>query len=239
MKRLVVPCAIALGLAAIGVGEASALGGANPDEQPCRAQTPAFGSPQPQAAPETAFNDYAASTPDGWTGADSTYSVELPGGRTLWLFSDTYMGPLDADGTRPVEAPMINNTFVVQDGDRLDTVHGGDADNPEAIMPPSKDGAWFWSGDGMIAGANGEPELQVVYREYEKAGEAGWDFSVSRNVAATFSLDDLSTPVAVEELPSQSKTAWGAAIVPTSQSNDGYTYVYGVADDTRDKQMRV
>ncbi|NUR52179.1 MAG: DUF4185 domain-containing protein, partial [Hamadaea sp.] len=26
----------------------------------------------------------------GWTGADSTYSVRLPGDRQLWLFSDTF-----------------------------------------------------------------------------------------------------------------------------------------------------
>ena len=79
---------------------------------------------RPQAKPEALLNAYSDSG-EGWTGGDSTYSVELPGGRTAWIFSDTFLGPVNPDGSRPTTTPFINNSFVVQRGHSLKTVTGG------------------------------------------------------------------------------------------------------------------
>ena len=49
-----------------------------------------------------------------WTGGDRTVSVELPGDQLGWLFSDTFLGPVNADGSRPADAPLIHNSLVVQ-----------------------------------------------------------------------------------------------------------------------------
>ncbi|GLZ60861.1 hypothetical protein [Micromonospora sp. NBRC 107095] len=185
--------------------------------------------------PEGTFNRYAASTPDGWTGGDSTYSVKLPDGRIVWLFSDTWMGPLNSDGTRPVSAPLVNNTFVVQNGGSLTTYQGGTAGAPRALMPPSGPGKWYWVGDGHLSGG----QLQVVYQEYERFGSGAWDWRFNRNVVANFALSNLRTPVSVRELPSASGVAWGSGLLPASRSGDGYTYVYGVDDSPINKQMRI
>lgn len=190
------------------------------------------------AAPEQLFLDYAESTPNGWTGGDSTYSVRLPDGDLLWLFSDTFLGPLNADGTRPVSAPLVNSTFVRQDGGSLSTIHGGTTANPTAILPPAEADHWFWLGDGMISRQNGVDHLQVVYQEYYRFGTGAWDWGFNRNVVATFSLNDLSEPLRVEELPSQAG-AWGSALLPAGESGDGYTYVYGLADAPIDKKQRI
>ncbi|MEV6156575.1 hypothetical protein AB0L53_40140 [Nonomuraea sp. NPDC052129] len=190
---------------------------------------------QPPAPFGSAFNGYAATTPDGWTGGDSTYSVRMPDGRTLWLFSGTFLGPLNANSTRPTGAKLINNTFVIQDGDELTTVHVGTASAPKAIMPPPDDSHWFWSGDGFIVGAR----LQVIYQRYRKAGTGPMQFAFDGNVVAAFSLSNLKTPASVEKLPSDSGVAWGSAILPASRSGDGYTYVHGVSDAQTDKAMRV
>ncbi|MEW2144912.1 hypothetical protein AB0869_19080 [Micromonospora vinacea] len=185
--------------------------------------------------PEGTFNRYAASTRDGWTGGDSTYSVKLPDGRIVWLFSDTWMGPLNGDGTRPVSAPLVNNTFVVQSGGTLSTYQGGTAGAPRALMPPSGPGKWYWVGDGHLSGG----QLQVVYQEYERFGSGAWDWRFNRNVVANFALSNLRTPVSVRQLPSASGVAWGSALLPASRSGDGYTYVYGVDDSPINKQMRI
>ncbi|MFF0120595.1 hypothetical protein ACFYP0_29785 [Micromonospora arida] len=185
--------------------------------------------------PEGTFNRYAASTRDGWTGGDSTYSVKLPDGRIVWLFSDTWMGPLNGDGTRPVSAPLVNNTFVVQSGGTLTTYQGGTAGAPRAVMPPSGPGKWYWVGDGHLSGG----QLQVVYQEYERFGSGAWDWRFNRNVVANFALSNLRTPVSVRQLPSASGVAWGSALLPASRSGDGYTYVYGVDDSPINKQMRI
>jgi hypothetical protein len=50
----------------------------------------------------------------GWTGADAAYSVALGDSVTLWLFSDTWIGPV-VDG-RHNDATIINNSIALQRG---------------------------------------------------------------------------------------------------------------------------
>src|SRR4051812_46173050 len=113
------------------------------------------------AATDTRLNDLFArygddnSRVDDWTGADSTYSTTLPGGRVAFIFSDTFLGQVNPDGSRPkiIEeggtTPFINNSFVVKSGDRLTTVHGGTVDDPKALMPPRDHEHWYWAGDAI------------------------------------------------------------------------------------------
>jgi hypothetical protein len=205
-------------------------------DRSCTLRAPNVTSLHLNAAPEPTFNAYAASTPDGWTGGDSTYSVKLPDGRIVWLFSDTWLGPLINGGTRrPITAPIVNNTFVVQNGSSLTTYHGGLPGAPEAIMPPSRLGAWYWIGDGHLSGG----KLQAVYQEYVRFGSGAWDWRFNRNVVADFELSNLRVPVRQRELPSASGVAWGSALLPASRSGDGYTYIYGVDDSPINKQMRI
>jgi hypothetical protein len=204
-------------------------------ERQCTLKAPVVQSLHLNSAPEGTFNAYAASTPDGWTGGDSTYSVKLPDGRIVWLFSDTWLGPLNSNGTRPTSAPLVNNTFVVQNGTGLTTYQGGTAGAPRAIMTPTSTSTWYWVGDGHLSGG----QLQVVYQEYKRFGGGAWDWRFNRNVVANFDLSNLHTPVSTEELPSESGVAWGSALLPASRSGDGYTYIYGVDDSPINKQMRI
>src|SRR5215218_1921556 len=77
----------------------------------------------PDSALNSKFTSYGNSG-DGWTGADSTYSAQLPDGRELWMFSDTFLEPITPP-TRPTSALLVNNTFVRQHGGKLSTIHGG------------------------------------------------------------------------------------------------------------------
>ncbi|WP_125637706.1 hypothetical protein [Nonomuraea sp. WAC 01424] len=201
----------------------------------CVLRPPVIGPPQLDAAPVDTFNAYAAATPDGWTGGDSTYSMRMPDGRTLWLFSDTFLGPLNANGTRPTSAKVINNSFVIQDGNKLTTVHGGTASAPKALLPPPDDTHWYWSGDGFITG----DRLQVMFNRYRRQGTGPMPFAFDQNVVATFSLSDLTKPQSLTTMPSHAGVAWGSAILPASRSGDGYTYIYGVSDAPINKKMKV
>src|SRR5262249_22310879 len=145
-------------------------------------------------------------------------------GRILWLFSDTFLGPLNRDGTRPFNAQMVNNSFVVQSGDQLTTVVGGTKARSDAIMPSAGVGSWFWVGDGHVVGG----QVQVVFQEYRRFGSGPWEYAFNRGVVAMFSPTNLATPVSVDPLPATSGVAWGTALLPASLSGDGYTYVYGV-----------
>ena len=48
---------------------------------------------------------------DGWIGADGAYSVAVSPQRTIWLFSDTWIGKV-RDGRR-TDATMVNNMVGV------------------------------------------------------------------------------------------------------------------------------
>jgi hypothetical protein len=86
-----------------------------------------------------------------WTGGDSTVSALLPDGRVVWLFSDTFLGSVNPDGSRPRETPMVNNTMVVQDGTALvDTRHGGNADSPTSLVQPEQPEEFFWVADAVV-----------------------------------------------------------------------------------------
>jgi hypothetical protein len=192
--------------------------------RPCDLRAPMVDRVVTDSTLNITFSRYAETTPDGWTGGDSTFSVRMPDGRTLWLFSDTFLGPLNKNGTRPATAHLVNNSFVVQAGSRLTTVVGGAPGRPAAIMPPPDANHWYWVSDGQILG----DQVQVIFQEYQLTDATHGDFTLDRSVVATFSLTDLTKPVSVDPLPSLTGVAWGAALLPASRSGDGYTYIYGV-----------
>ena len=51
---------------------------------------------------------------DGWIGGDGAHSVALSSKKTLWLFSNTWVGKV-RDGRR-TDATIVNNTVGVQEG---------------------------------------------------------------------------------------------------------------------------
>src|SRR5215470_17301090 len=59
-----------------------------------------------------------------WTGGDTTDSIALPDGRIAWLFSDTFLGTVNPDHSRPQNTPMVHNSIVVQQGSTLTTLVG-------------------------------------------------------------------------------------------------------------------
>ncbi|WP_369240345.1 hypothetical protein AB5J56_39495 [Streptomyces sp. R21] len=106
-------------------------------------------------------------------------------------------------------------------------------------MPSPETSYWYWLGDGMIGNIGGTDYLQIIFHEWHKFGPGLWDFEINRLVVATFSLSDLTHPIAIDPIPSDSNTQWGAGLLPASMSGDGYTYIYGVDDSAVNKKMRI
>ncbi|MFB4276472.1 DUF4185 domain-containing protein [Nonomuraea sp. MTCD27] len=172
-----------------------------------------------------------------WTGADGTYSLRLPSGRELWVFSDTFLGRVDPDGSRPpvVEeggtTVFLNNSFAVERDGRLSTIHDGTAAKPEAVMPPRDKNHWYWAGDATLAGGI----VEVTYQEYERYGPGAWDWRWHRNVLARFAPGRLQQPISVHDLPSGHGVSWASGTL----KDGGYTYVYGVEDLGSPKYMHI
>jgi hypothetical protein len=107
----------------------------------------------------------------GWTGADGTYSVPLPNGETLWLFSDTFWGQVAGDGSRAPGVRMVNNTIARQTPQgTLDFFHGGGDGNPKSVFTPPDQKGWFWLHDAV---AEHSGDVTVVLGQFEKTDDGG------------------------------------------------------------------
>ncbi|WP_165977805.1 phospholipase A2 [Nonomuraea diastatica] len=197
------PPAVASALAPSRIAQVTAQTAANPSASELRAM----------------FGNYGNSG-GHWTGGDSTVSVPLPDGRTAWLFSDTFLGAVSSDYSRPQNAPFINNSIVVQQGSALGpTIHGGSSAQPKSLVIASAADEFYWVGDATVAGE----ELRAVYGKFRKT-EAEGPFAFERvgTSLVTFALPGL-TVSSVRDLPLAGPVGWGSAIM-----EDGtYTYVYG------------
>jgi subtilisin family serine protease/fibronectin type 3 domain-containing protein len=155
-----------------------------------------------------------------WTGGDSTVSVPLPDGRTAWLFSDTFLGTVNADKSRPFDTPMINNSIVVQRDNTLTTYTGGTPGKPDALVPrrgvDREIGYWVY--DGMVVGN----ELRVLYNHFVSAGEGPLAYQQTGTWLATFNVTDMAR-TSLTDLKVGKDVAWGMTLL----EEPDYTYIYG------------
>ncbi|MGZ4279350.1 MAG: hypothetical protein ACXVFK_18125 [Solirubrobacteraceae bacterium] len=193
---------------------AGAVVGDHVEERECGAAPPAAG------APAAAFDAAWARGGDGWTGGDGATSVALPDGREVWLFGDSFLGPLD--GTTRLDSPLVNNTMVVDDGACSTTLYGGTPAAPAALVTPPDTG-WFWPAAATVEGG----VLRVVLLRFTHRGDAqpGWDFVYRDSWIVTFSLPDLRQ-IALTPVPDSSAIQWGSTLLV----DGGFTYVFGVED---------
>jgi len=159
---------------------------------------------------------------DDWTGADGALSVVLPDGRVVWDFSDTFLGFVNSDRSRPPGQPFINNSMIVQDsGTLVQTLHGGTAQSPTSLIIPGDQNSWYWVGDMTVEG----DRLRVFVMEFTRTGPGIFDFQWVGNAIASFLLPDLTLENVVPT-HGENSVMYGAALLEES----GYTYIYGTED---------
>ena len=181
-----------------------------------------------KVAPDTVFQAMFAAYGndntllDDWTGADGAMSILLPDGRVVWDFSDTFLGFVNSDGSRPSGQPLINNTVVVQQtGALVQTLHGGTAQSPSALIVPGDQDAWYWVGQMAVEG----DRLRVFVIEFIRTGPGIFDFKWLGNAIASFVLPDLTLENVVPA-HSENNVMYGAALL----EDGGHTYIYGTED---------
>src|SRR5215471_3082059 len=60
-----------------------------------------------------------------WVTADGAVPINLPDGRRVFLFGDTFIGTSNAAGVIDSTDPLVHNSFVVQSGNCLTPTMGG------------------------------------------------------------------------------------------------------------------
>ncbi|MET8825131.1 DUF4185 domain-containing protein [Streptomyces sp. NPDC004610] len=228
---------LALVLAAVLLTALPDGGGPDPDTEACGPLTVTDWSQDEGLTGEFArYGDDPART-DDWTGGDGTHSVRLPDGRLLWLFSDTFLGRVygppnpagESHTWRDSAAPMVRNSAVVMDGDRLDTTLAA------PLFPDPAPDRWRWPVAARVEPrAPGSAEQVVrVLLWVRAAGQPPWIYGVpTATEVATLSLpalrvESITTVFDQSLLPDPSRRVlFGTTLI----EEDGWTYVYGGDD---------
>jgi hypothetical protein len=94
-----------------------------------------------------------------WLGADDAYSVDLGGGRVLWLFADTFVSTRRRPARRTLlparlRATMVRNSVGIQSGydpssASIQFYWRTESGKPRSFFP-EEGGTWFWPGHGIV-----------------------------------------------------------------------------------------
>ncbi|MFH9228104.1 hypothetical protein [Streptomyces lydicus] len=184
---------------------------------------------------------------DDWTGGDGTHSVRLPDGRTLWLFSDTYLdriqpppGPRGGPHRRTADGggtPLLRHNSAVlmsRSGRPERTLTGGPPSAPGPFFPDPPGGGLRWPVRAVVEPRTpGAHEKVVRVLLWNRApGTGPWVFGVPRATeVATLSLPGLRLE-SIREAVGQTaadpgeRVLYGAAAV----RHGDWTYVFGGDD---------
>lgn len=193
---------------------------------------------------------------EGWTGGDAMYSLPLDDRRVLWLFADTWIGPVENNKHVP-GSKLVNNTLAMHSllpagktpaPDEVSFRWGNmnDAEKPQAwIRPPTENDApdapehWYWVADAvMLPGPNGKERLCIFLWHIERAeGEGVFNFRSRGGALAIvdnpqddweqWNVRQVVNPHATRA-GAKPETTWGCeAMLVTEAGGEQFVYVYG------------
>ncbi|MBK7031319.1 MAG: hypothetical protein IPH45_19905 [Bacteroidales bacterium] len=118
-----------------------------------------------QVNPDPDFNALLRKYNGGWIAGDATFSIALPGQKTLWLFGDSFIGTVNPDSSIVAGSHFIRNCAVLQDGDSMRSLHRGTFANPGDFFPSENpDSLWFWPEHGLVENDTPENLLFGIYQ---------------------------------------------------------------------------
>ncbi|MBZ5564201.1 MAG: DUF5005 domain-containing protein [Acidobacteriia bacterium] len=209
---------LSFGAAVISCGGNSSGGGTPPPPPP---------PPTYIGIPDQQFNQLFTQNGPGWTGGDSTYSLPLPDGRVLWMFSDSYFGTVDSTTrTRATYLFNAHNSLVTTSasGQDFTTLYppGASAEEAASYFVPAVSSNWFWVGAGLVQTA--QNQLQMFLLEWE-AGPTPGSFQFVGNTVVNLSLPDL-TVISYQPLNTPTTIEWGSSVL----LDGDWLYIYGIED---------
>lgn len=173
------------------------------------------------AAPDTVagYQRLFDSLDGDWAGGDQAASVELPDGRTLWLFADSVSGRVGPEGGYLPGWRIRHSGFVLQDRGCLTAVAG----SPLPELGPDD---WYWPNSAFVVA----DRLVVLAMHVHRTGPGLVDFAIGGSAVATFDLPPGRAPGLREIVTGPGRpggTLWGAGVTVL----DGWAYVYGTRSE--------
>lgn len=182
-----------------------------------------------QGIPDSKFNTLFRTENGGWVAGDATYSIELPDGRTLWLFGDSFIGTVNPDSSLAPGASMIRNCAVLQVGDSLTAMYQGTYNDPDDFVKTNNpDTTWFWPEHGIVENNT----LKIIFSEFgPNDGAPGWNFEYRNAWVVNFTYPGLEL---IEQLLLPYYVQNGVMYGDRLMEYGDYTYIYGRKEDNPD-----
>ncbi|HRQ72745.1 MAG TPA: hypothetical protein PLU35_06930 [Phycisphaerales bacterium] len=190
----------------------------------------------------------------GWTGADGAAGIVLSPGRVLWLFGDTWIGPV-RDNRHAEGSVIVNNTIAVHHAGgpgerpgRLRFFWDESGIRPASWATPEGSDEWLWpAGGGLVVRGGGEPRLLVFMTRLSRRDESDsvWNFTCRGSTLLTIDNPDddpskwrivQSTLTSIPAEPPLERT-WGTAVLPDPEDSASLL-VFGI-DGTEPLNKRV
>ena len=109
-----------------------------------------------------------------WGGGDGAQPIPIDGGRTLWLFGDTYVGG-GPDGGPLTTSGIVHNSMVVQyDNTCFAYLMGVNGLNWASAIPEPNATDWYWPDDGTYDPATGVLSIVATHVRVTTGGQWGW-----------------------------------------------------------------
>ena len=172
---------------------------------------------------------------EGWTGADGIFSfIDPQSKKTLFVFSDTWVGEVDKESRQRKSMKMINNSMAVMSGieakaENIEFIWNK-KENSSAFIPLEKK-SWYWLQDGFIHNNNFYNfPMQIVKNP---AGTEGFQFRTKQVDLLKVPLQDGQPKIAdAKSIKAGLYTKvdghelyYGAGVLKNAA--DGFIYVYG------------
>ena len=198
----------------------------------------------------------------GWFAADGIFTIPLDGRedqgvkgkKTLFIFSDTYIGEVENNIPKPGNV-MVNNTTAWLSGIEADRsaisfeFNKDEKGEPTSYFVPdnavSEKGEYFWLGDGFINQEKGNALYLFAYHVH-KTGPNVFDFEQT-NIALLKIKNPTSGGISTYEQiptylgfvhPEHGRTYFGSGLfVNTKKAGapdpDGFLYIYGIMENSK------
>jgi len=185
-------------------------------------------APPNPATIDSSFDNFFKQNGPGWTGGDGSYSLLLPDGTNLWMWSDSYIGTVDPTSRlRKSYIFTAHNSLTIQNQTTNTLTTVGYPPKTSSYFAPTNKSDWFWIGDALVVQTSpGVYKIKIMLLEW-----TGF-FKLVGNSVATLSWPSLSIDSITKVALPDTSIEWGSRIMQAGS----YYYIYGLKDPGNDNK---
>ena len=175
---------------------------------------------------DSTLDAYVTQNGPGWTGGDGTYSLLLPDGTNLWMWSDSYIGTVDpVTRLRSSYLFTAHNSLTILNQATGSWTTVGYPPKTSSYFVPTNKSDWFWVGGGYVTQPSpGVYNIKIMLLEWTGA------FKLVGHSVATLAWPSLSILSITPVRGLDTSIEWGTKILKVGN----LYYIYGLKDPGTD-----